>query len=113
MSWQVLFQKREMGISLMLCNNYEIHSWLWKVWSLVVCSQSSFHVTRARKDDKNRQNTLLLCFKKMNLVLNKQLLLNDPFQSTIYGKKEVCVDNKVQETIEDVYCPTCRNGKCV
>ena len=30
-------------------------------WSLVVCSQSSFHVTRAGKDDKNRQNTLFLC----------------------------------------------------
>ena len=25
----------------------------------------------------------------------------------------MCVDNKVQETIGDVYCPTCRNEKCV
>ena len=25
----------------------------------------------------------------------------------------MCVDNKVQETIEDVYCPTCSNDKCV
>ena len=32
-----------------------------KVWSLVVCSQSSFHVTRALKVDKNRQNTFFLC----------------------------------------------------
>ena len=25
----------------------------------------------------------------------------------------MCVDNKVQETIGDVYCPSCRNEKCV
>ena len=49
----------------------------------------------------------------MNLVPNKQLLLNVPFRSTIYRKKELCVDNKVRETIGDVYCPTCRNEKCV
>ena len=49
----------------------------------------------------------------MNLVPNKQLILNVPFQSTKYRKKELCVDNKVQETIGDVYCPTCRNEKCV
>ena len=49
----------------------------------------------------------------MNLVPNKQLLVNAPFQSTEYRKKEVCVDNKIQETIGDVYCPTCRNEKCV
>ena len=49
----------------------------------------------------------------MNLVPNKQLLLNAPIQSTKYGKKELCVDNKVRETIGDVYCPTCRNEKCV
>ena len=49
----------------------------------------------------------------MNLVPNKQLLLNVPFQSTKYRKKELCVDNKVRETIGDVYCPTCRNEKCV
>ena len=61
LSWQVLFQQREVRISWWLCNNCEIHSCLWKVWSLVVCSQSSFYVTRAREDDKNRQNTLFLC----------------------------------------------------
>ena len=49
----------------------------------------------------------------MNLLPDKQLLLNVPFQSTKYRKKELCVDNKIQETIEDVYCPTCRNEKCV
>ena len=49
----------------------------------------------------------------MNLVRNKQLLLNAPFQSTKYRKKELCVDNKVQDAIGDVYGPTCRNEKCV
>ena len=49
----------------------------------------------------------------MNLVLNRQLLLNVPFQSTKYRKKELCVVNKVRETIGDVYCPTCRKEKCV
>ena len=49
----------------------------------------------------------------MNLVPNRQLLLKVPFQSTKYGKKELCLDNKVQETIGDVFCPTCRNEKSV
>ena len=49
----------------------------------------------------------------MNLVPNKQLLLIVPFQSTKTKKKELCLDNKVQETPGDVYCPTCRNEKCV
>ena len=25
----------------------------------------------------------------------------------------MCVDNKIRETIVDVFCPTCRNEKCV
>ena len=25
----------------------------------------------------------------------------------------MCVDNKVRETVGDVFCPTCRNEKCV
>ena len=49
----------------------------------------------------------------MNLVPNKRLLLSVPFQSNNFRKKELCVDNKVRETIGDVYCPTCRNEKCV
>ena len=49
----------------------------------------------------------------MNLVPNKHLLLNVPFQSTKYRRKELCVNNQVQETIRDVYCPTFRNEKCV
>ena len=49
----------------------------------------------------------------MSLVPNNQLLPNVLFQSTKYGKKELCVDNKVRENIGDVYCPTFRNEKCV
>ena len=49
----------------------------------------------------------------MKLVPNKQLLLYVPFQTTNFRKKELCVDNKLRETIGDVYCPTCRNEKCV
>ena len=48
----------------------------------------------------------------MNLVPNKQLLLNIPFQSIKYRKNELCVDNKVREIVADVYCQTCRNEKC-
>ena len=109
LSRRVLSQQREMQIYWWLCNNSEIHLWLWQLWSLVVCSQSSFYVTTARKDDKNRQNTFFSSLKKM--VLDKQVLLNVPFQSTKFGKKELCVDNI--KTIGDVYCPTCRNEKCV
>ena len=45
------------------------------------------------------------------MLPNKQLLCNVPFESTTYRKKELCVDNI--KTIGDVYCPTCRNEKCV
>ena len=47
------------------------------------------------------------------MLPNKQLLLNASFQSTKSRAKEFCEDNKVRETIEDVYCPTCKNEKCV
>ena len=43
------------------------------------------------------------------MLPDKQIFLNVPFQSSKYGKKELCVDNKVRETIGDMYCPTCRN----
>ena len=92
--------RREMRIYWWLCNNSEIHLWLCKVWRLVVCSQSAFHVTRARKDDKNRQNTLFLCQKRWNPP-DEQVLPNVPFQSTKCGKKELCVDNI--KAIGDVY----------
>ena len=51
--------------------------------------------------------------KKMNLVPNKQLLLNVPFQLIKYRKKKLCVDNKVQGTIGDVFCSTYGIKKCV
>ena len=47
------------------------------------------------------------------MVPHKQLLLNAPFQSSKYGTRKLCVDKKVRETIGDVYCPKCRNEKCV
>ena len=56
---QVLFQQRDMRICWWLSNKSEIHLWLWKVWILVVCSQSCFYVTRAHKDNIKRQNMLL------------------------------------------------------
>ena len=59
-----------------LCNNIEIPLWLWKVWSVVVCSQNSFYVGRARKDNNNRQNMLLLCKKKINFWPDKQLFID-------------------------------------
>ena len=42
----------------------------------------------------------------MNLVPNEQLLFNVSFESIKNRKKELCVDNKIQEAIGDVYCPT-------
>ena len=95
-----MFEQREMRIYWRLYNNSEIHLRLWKVWSLVVCSQSSFFVKRARKDDTNRQNTLFLCSKKMNLVPNKQLLPNVPFQSTNYRKNNCVWTTKYQRLSE-------------
>ena len=64
---------------------------------------------KTTKTDKTR----LFFAKKLNLVLIKKQLLNDPFKSTKFRKKEMCADNKIKETIGDVYCPTCRNEKCV
>ena len=46
------------------------------------------------------------------MLPDKQVFIIVPFQSTKYGKKEMCVDIKVRETIGDVFCPTCRNEKC-
>ena len=47
------------------------------------------------------------------MLPDKQLFLNVRFQSTKYRKKELSVNDKIRETIGDVYCPTCRNEKCV
>ena len=45
------------------------------------------------------------------MLPDKQIFIIVPFQSTNYERKEMCVDNKVRESIGDVYCPTC--PKCV
>ena len=39
-------------------------------------------------DDKNRQNKFFSLLRKLNLVPNKRLLLNVPFESNKYKKKE-------------------------
>ena len=67
------------------------------------------HVNRT-KTDKTRFS---FAKKRWTWYPTKQLLVNAPFQSTKSRKKELCVDNKLQETVGDVYCPTCRNEKCV
>ena len=45
------------------------------------------------------------------MLHDKQLFKKVAFQSTKYRKKELFVDNI--KTLGDVYCPTCRNEKCV
>ena len=47
------------------------------------------------------------------MLHDKQLFNKVPIQLTKNRKKELCVDNRVRETIGDVYYPTCRNEKCV
>ena len=47
------------------------------------------------------------------MLHDKRLFKKVPLQSTKYRKKELCVDDKVREIVGDVYCPTCRNEKCV
>ena len=81
-----------------------------RAWLFVykVPSMLQDHV-KTTKTDKRR----LFLQKMVNLVPNKQLLPSISFPSTEYRKKQLCVDNKVQENIGDVYCPICRNEKCV
>ena len=64
---------------------------------------------KTTKTDKTR----FFLLEKDEFGTQQQLLPYDPLQSTKYRKKELCVDNQVQKTIGDVYCPTCRNEKCV
>ena len=53
----------------------------------------------------------LFFFALKKLLQDKQLFNEFPFQSTKYRKKDLCVDNI--KTIGVVYCPTCRNEKCI
>ena len=49
----------------------------------------------------------------MNLLPDKQLVLDVPFRLSKHRKKELFMDSKVQETIGDVYCTTFINEMCV
>ena len=101
LSWQVLFQQRKMRISWWLLNNSEIHLCLWKVWSLVIRSQSSFYVTRARKDEKNRQNLFFLCQKRWTWYpLNNYYLMSHFNQPSIERKN--CVRTTKHERLPEM-----------
>ena len=73
------------------------------------CLFTKFLLRYRRRQKQTKHVSSLL----KNMSPDKQLFINVPFQSTKHRKKELCVDNKAQETIGDVYCPTCRNEKCV
>ena len=75
--------------------------------------KNPFKLLEHAKTTKTDKTRFFFAKKKMNLVPNKQLLGNDPFQSTEHRKKELCVDNNVQKPIGVVPCPTCRKEKCV
>ena len=55
---------------------------------------------KTTKTDKTR--FFFATKEKMSVVPTKQLLFKARFQSTNYRKKELCVDNKVRQTIGDV-----------
>ena len=67
---------------------------------------SRYKSTYRRQKQKKHAFSLL---KKM--LHDNQLFNKVPFHSTKYRKKELWVDNI--KTIGDMYCPTCRNEKCV
>ena len=81
-----------------------------EAWLLVhkVPFMSPEHV-KTTKTDKTR----FCLLEKDELGTQQTIVTQCPFQSTRYRKKELCVDNKVQETIGHVHCPTCRNEKYV
>ena len=61
------------------------------------------HVKTTKTADK-----LLFFQPKEDELGTQQAIVNIvSFQSTKSRKEELCVDNKVQETIGDVYCPKC------
>ena len=70
-----------------------------KCGALVVCSQSSFYVTRTRKDDKNRQNTILLCQKRC-YPTNNFYLMSHLKQPNI--ERENCVWTKKYERLSEM-----------
>ena len=50
---------------------------------------------------------------KKDELITRQTIVHSCLISINQVKKELCVDNKVQDTIGDVYCPTCISQKCV
>ena len=80
--------RRELRVSGRSCSYSEIHLWLQKLWSVIASSQSTFYITGAGKDNKNRWNTLLFCQKRWNCYLASKCLLMLQFnQPNIVRKK--------------------------
>ena len=80
------------------CNYFEIHWWLWKLWS-VDTSSTYFHDTAATKDSKNRWNTLFVYQKDFFNPKNAWLR----HKQTKYMRIEMinlCVDKSYKILIE-------------
>ena len=73
----------------------------------------AFTLQKHVKTTKTDKTRFFFSRKRWTLYPTNNYLFLSHFQSTKNRKKEMCVDNKVRETIGDVYCPTCRNEKCV
>ena len=97
LSCQVLFQQREMRNCWRLC--LFVHKVLFTLQE---------HVNTTKTDKKR-----FFFATKRWIWYPTKLLVIVAFPSSKYRKKELCGDNKIQETIGNLYCPTCRNEKCV
>ena len=71
-------------------------------------AQKVLFMLQSTKTDKRR-----FFFAKKKDEIGSQFHFFVPCESTKYRKRELGVDNKVQEAIEDVHCPTCSEEKCV
>ena len=60
-----------------------------------------FTLQKNLKTTNNRQNTLLLCWKKISLLPDEQLFIFVTSQSTKFRKEQMCLDNKTQEIMGD------------
>ena len=65
------------------------------------------------KTTKTNKTSFFFGKERMNLLPHQQLFIIVSFDSTKSMRKELCVDNKVQETTGVVYCPLCGIEKCV
>ena len=101
LSWQVFFHEREMGILWRLCNILEIHLWLWKVWFLIVCSQSSFFVTKAAcKDDKKVKTRFFFAKKRWTCYPAKNCSLVSHFNQLNVKRKNCVWATKYKRLLE-------------